>query len=60
MAAAIAIALAQAGDGATLRQFEFSNEHGGQFEVKVAKADGTRVEVKIALDGTVLKVEVDR
>ena len=57
---AIAIALAQGGDGATLRQFEFSNEHGGQFEVKVAKADGTRVEVKIALDGTVLKVEVDR
>ena len=57
---AIAIALAQAGDGATLRQFEFSNEHGGQFEVKVVKADGTRVEVKIGLDGTVLKVEVDR
>jgi len=53
------IAVAAVGAGSTVREVERKYREGVAWEVKVVRADGVRFEVKIAADGTVLRVEQD-
>lgn len=53
------IAIGAVGEGSTVREVERKSRGDVAWEVKVARADGVRFEVKIAADGTVLRVEQD-
>jgi hypothetical protein len=57
---AVAAALASVGPGSTLIRVEREDHPGVAYEVKVRRADGMRVEVKIAADGTVVSSHVDK
>ena len=56
---AVTIALASVGDGSTLLQVERADELGAAWEVKVLRADGARVKVYVAADGTVAATRVE-
>ena len=53
------IAIGAVGPGSTVREVERKSRGDVAWEVKVARADGVRFEVKIAADGTVIRVEQD-
>ena len=53
------IAIGAVGEGSTVREVERKSRGPAAWEVKVSRADGVRFEVKIAADGTVLRVEQD-
>lgn len=53
------IAVAAVGAGSTVLEVERRYRENVAWEVKVRRADGVRFEVKIAADGTVLRVEQD-
>lgn len=53
------IAIAAVGEGSTVREVERKYREGVAWEVKVVRTDGVRFEVKIAANGTVLRVEQD-
>ena len=53
------IAIGAVGEGSTVREVERKSRGDVAWEVKVARADGVRFEVKISADGTVLRVEQD-
>ena len=57
---AVAAALANVGPGSTLILVKREDDPGVAYEVKVRRADGVRVEVKIAANGTVVSSHVDR
>jgi uncharacterized membrane protein YkoI len=57
---AVAAALASVGPGSTLILVKREDDPGVAYEVKVRRADGVRVEVKIAANGTVVSSHVDR
>ena len=57
---AVAAALASVGPGSTLILVKRDDDPGVAYEVKVRSADGSRVEVKIAADGTVVSSHVEK
>jgi len=57
---AVAAALANVGPGSTLILVKREDDPGVAYEVKVRRADGMRVEVKIAADGAVVSSHVHR
>ena len=57
---AVTAALTSVGPGSTLILVKREDDPGVAYEVKVRRADGARVEVKIAADGTVVSSHVDR
>jgi hypothetical protein len=57
---AVAAALASVGPGSTLILVKREDDPGVAYEVKVRRADGARVEVKIAANGTVVSSHVHR
>lgn len=54
---ASAIAIARVGAGSTVLEIERHHARGVAWEVKVQRSDGARFEVKVAADGTVVRVE---
>lgn len=56
---AASIAIAAVGPGSTVREVERKYGDGAAWEVKVIRTDYVRFEVKIAADGTVLRIEQD-
>lgn len=57
---AVAAALANVGPGSTLILVKREDDPGVAYEVKVRRADGVRVEVKIAADGSVVSSHAHR